>query len=98
MKKFKIYFILFSLVFLTGCFQSTALLAPSFTVATSGNLLQAGLHYSANTAIKKETGSYPLEHIKNSVEDNKSNKIFHTELKNFLEKKIEITRKKLLSN
>ena len=52
LKFLKIFSILFSLIFLSGCLQSTALLGPSMTVATTGNVLQAGLQYGANTAIK----------------------------------------------
>ena len=64
MKKLKLIFIIFYLIFLSGCIQTTALIGPGITVATSGNIIQAGLQYSANTAIKKETGKYPLTHIK----------------------------------
>ena len=56
MKIFKITFFSLSLLFLSGCFQTTALLGPGVTVATSGNVLQAGLQYGANTAVKNETG------------------------------------------
>ena len=52
MKKFKLYFIFLSLFFLTGCFQTSALLGPGITVATTGNILQAGFQYGANTAFK----------------------------------------------
>ena len=98
MKKLKISFILLSLFFLTGCIQSTAFLGPGITVVTSGNILQAGLQYGANTAIKNETGEYPLEYIKNSVEEKKNQKKLHAELKNFLENRIKATRKKLSLN
>ena len=95
MKKFKLLFILFNLIFLTGCLQTTALLGPGVTIATSGNVLQAGLQYGANTAIKNETGKYPLNYIKDTVEEKNSQKKFHVEFKNFLQTRIEITRKKL---
>ena len=95
MKKFKVYFIFFSFIFLTGCFQTNALLGPGITVATSGNILQAGFQYGANSAIKKETGKYPLTHIKDKVEENNNQKKFKVKLKNFIENRIEVTRKKL---
>ena len=81
MKIFKITFFSLSLVFLSGCFQTTALLGPGVTVATSGNVLQAGLQYGANTAVKNETGEYPLEYIKNSVEEKNNQKNFMLILK-----------------
>tara|TARA_X000000368_G_C22660424_1_gene549380 strand:- start:9 stop:305 length:297 start_codon:yes stop_codon:yes gene_type:complete len=98
MKKLKLSFILLSLVFLNGCLQTTALLGPGITVVTSGNVLQAGLQYGANSAIKNEIGQYPLEYIKNSVEEKNNQKKLQVELKNFLENRIEATRKKLSLN
>ena len=52
MKITKIAFIFLIYLFLNGCIQSTALLGPGITVVTSGNVLQAGFQYGANTAIK----------------------------------------------
>ena len=98
MRKFKISFIFLSLFFLTGCFQTTALLGPGVTMAASGNLIQAGLHYGANTAIKNETGEYPLTYIHNSIDEKNNQKKIHVLLKNFIEKKIEAARKKLSLN
>ena len=89
---------LLSSIFLSGCFQTTALVVPGYTVATTGNVLQAGIQYGVNTAVKQETGEYPLEHIKNTVEEKKKQKKFHVELKNFLENRIESTRKRLSQN
>ena len=45
-------FIFFSVIFLSGCLQTTALLGPGLTVVTTGNVFQAGLQYGTNTAIK----------------------------------------------
>jgi len=56
MKFQKIYFLAIIFIFLSGCIQSTALLGPGVTLATTGNIMQAGLQYGANTAIKNETG------------------------------------------
>ncbi len=41
-------------------FNQPLFLGPGFTVASTGNVFQAGLQYGANTAIKKETGKIPL--------------------------------------
>ena len=98
MKIFKITFFSLSLVFLSGCFQTTALLGPGVTVATSGNVLQAGLQYGANTAVKNETGEYPLEYIKNSVEEKNNQKKFYVDFKNFIENRIQASRRKLSLN
>ena len=38
MRKLKLYFILFSFIFLTGCFQSSALIGPGMTIISTGNI------------------------------------------------------------
>ena len=98
LKFFKISFVLFSLIFLSGCLQSTALLGPGVTVATSGNILQAGLQYGANTAIKNETGKNTLEHLQDAVESQSRSKKFKRKFSDLVEKKFEITREKLKFN
>jgi phosphoribosylaminoimidazole (AIR) synthetase len=65
---------LFLLFFLNGCLQSTALLGPAYTLASSGNIYQAGLSYGSNQAVKKITGKSPTENIQSLV-DNKKKKI-----------------------
>jgi len=97
-KFLKICFVFFSLIFLSGCFQSTALLGPSMTVATTGNVLQAGLQYGANTAIKNETGKDTLEHLQDAVESQSRSKKFKRKFSELVEKKFELTRKKLKLN
>ena len=65
---------LFLLFFLNGCLQSTALLGPAYTLASTGNIYQAGLSYGSNQAVKKITGKSPTENIQSLV-DNKKIKI-----------------------
>ena len=65
---------LFLLFFLNGCIQSAALLGPAYTLASSGNIYQAGLSYGSNQAVKKITGKSPTENIQSLV-DNKKKKI-----------------------
>ena len=98
LKFLKISFIFFSLIFLNGCLQSTALLGPSMTVATTGNVLQAGLQYGANTAIKNETGKNTLEHLQDAVESQSKSQKFKRKFSDLVEKKFEITREKLKFN
>ena len=62
---------LFLLFFLNSCVQSTALLGPAYTLASTGNVYQAGLSYGSNQAIKKVTGKSPAENIKNLVRTKK---------------------------
>ena len=98
MKILKTFFVIFILVILSGCIQTTSLLSPGITVATTGNVLQAGLQYGANTALKNETGKDVLTHIKDSVDEKNEEKKLHVKLKQLIESRIEITRQKLLSN
>ncbi len=98
MKILKTLFVIFILVILSGCIQTTSLLGPGITVATTGNVLQAGLQYGANTALKNETGKDVLTYIKDSVDEKNEEKKLHVKLKQLIESRIEITRQKLLSN
>tara|TARA_B100000575_G_C22529204_1_gene341404 strand:+ start:196 stop:492 length:297 start_codon:yes stop_codon:yes gene_type:complete len=98
MKRLKFIFIFYSFIFLTGCLQTTAFVGPTITVMSTGNVLQAGLQYGANTAIKNETGKYPLTHIKETVEEENNLKNFQSKLINFIEKNIKTTKKKLSIN
>ena len=98
MKVLKIYFVILSLVILSGCIQTTSLLGPGVTVATTGNVFQAGLQYGANKALKNETGKDVISHIKDTVDEKNKKKKFQVKLKQLVERRIEIARQKLLSN
>ena len=98
MKKLKVFFIIFSLLILSGCIQTTSLLGPGVTVATTGNVLQAGLQYGANTALKNETGKDVLTHIKDTVDEKNKEKKLHAKLRQLIKNRIETTRQKLISN
>ena len=62
---------LFLLFFLNGCVQSAALLGPAYTMASTGNIYQAGLSYGSNQAVKKITGKSPTENIQSLVDNKK---------------------------
>ena len=98
MKFLKVSFIFFSLIFLNGCLQSTALLGPGVTIVSTGNVLQAGLQYGANTAIKNETGKSTLEHLQEVIESQSKDEKFKVKFIDLVEKKFELTRKKLTLN
>ena len=98
MKILKIYCIIFVLIFLSGCIQTTSLLGPGVTIATSGNVIQAGFQYGANTALENETGKDVLTHVKDVVDEKNKEKKFHVQLKQLIKNRIENTRQKLLSN
>ena len=44
----------FAMCFLTGCLQNTAFLGPAMTVASTGNLYQAGLSYEMKGQIDQK--------------------------------------------
>ena len=98
MKILNIFFVSFILIFLSGCIQTTSLLGPGVTIATTGNVIQAGFQYGANTAIKNETGKDVLTHIKDKVDEQSKEKKFYVQFKQLIENRIETTRQKLLSN
>ena len=98
MKILNIFLAIFVLIFLSGCIQTTSLLGPGVTIATTGNVIQAGFQYGANTAIKNETGKDVLTHIKDKVDEQNKEKKFYVQLKQLIENRIETTRQKLLSN
>ena len=98
MRFLKIFFILSSLIFLNGCIQTTALLGPGLTMATTGNVLQAGFQYGANSVIEKETGKNTFEHFQDAVDNQSKNKKFQKKFRNLVEKKLELSREKLNLN
>ena len=60
-------------VFLSGCFQSMALLGPVIGGASTGKIYQAGLSYGTNMIMEEITGKTTSEHmlgILNSKEAN----------------------------
>ena len=85
-------------MFLTGCIQSTALLGPGVTIATTGNIMQAGLQYGVNSTIKEETGKYPLTHLKDAVEEEQDSQKLNKKIRKFTKNTIDRVKKKLLIN
>ena len=98
MKFKKIYSLILISIFLSGCIQSTALLGPGITIATTGNIMQAGLQYGANTAIKNETGKDAFTHFKDAVEEEKDIQKFENKIKDLAKNTIDRVKKKLLLN
>ena len=98
MKYLKIFFLILISISLSGCIQSTALLGPGITFATTGNVMQAGLQYGANKAIKKETGKDVLAHFKDAVEQEQDSHKLKYKIKDIATNTIEKVKKKLLIN
>ena len=68
------------------------------TIATTGNVMQAGLQYGANTAIKNETGKDALTHLKDAVEVEQDSQKLQKKMKKFTQNTINRFKKKLLIN
>ena len=93
----KIIISAFVMCFLTGCLQNTAFLGPAMTVASTGNVYQAGLSYGSSQAIKKMTGKTPTENVKSfldskntTVKEEKIYDEFFVSVKDKIEKKSNI--------
>ena len=87
----KIIIIIFLVSFLNGCAQNAALLGPAYTLATSGNIYQAGFTYGGNEIVTKTTGKSMAQIIKESITAKKEDSDF----KKLVKRNIEKTRKKL---
>ena len=58
----KILGLLLGLSLLTGCAESLALLGPTSTAVTGGNIAQTAFSSAVNYGVKKQTGKSPMEH------------------------------------
>ena len=85
---------------MTGCFQSSAMVGPAITFASTGNVSQAGLAYFTNRAVKEETGMSTAEYVSTIIEEKtkktKKNEKIYEELTILVQTNFEQTRKKLL--
>ena len=93
-KKIVLYFCIS--LFLTGCYQSTAMVGPAITLASTGNVSQAGLAYITNKAVEKETGMSTTEYVSTILEEKTKKNEIHEELMILVQTNFEETRKKLL--
>ena len=92
---FKIFTILVSFLFLTGFTPFISFLGPGVTVITSGNIYKATAQFIIDQSIKKKTGKNSLTLVKEELDKKKNKNEFNEELRNLVEKRIKITRKKL---
>ena len=96
-KKIVLYFCIS--LFLTGCYQSTAMVGPAITLASTGNVSQAGFAYFTNKVVEKEIGMSTTKYVSTILEEKtkktKKNEI-HEELMILVQTNFEETRKKLL--
>jgi len=53
--------LIIALVFLNACAEYSSLIGPSYKMAKTGSVLQAGTSYTASYGIKKITGETPVQ-------------------------------------
>ena len=74
--------------------QSTAMVGPALTIASTGNISQAGLTFITNKAVEEETGMNTVSYVSSKIEEknnqNKLKKEFKTLVKNNFNKTREI--------
>ena len=102
----KILGLLLGLTLLAGCAESLALLGPSSTAVTGGNIAQSAFSSAVNYGVKKQTGKSPIEHaIAYAEEKNPQRKKEHclsfadktnSEICAIVKKQLKITKSRLL--
>ena len=70
----KILILLTSMMFLTGCVETVALLGPASSIAGGGNVIHSSISSAASYGIKKTTGKSPMQHALAYAEDKNPNK------------------------
>ena len=94
-KLLKILTLIVSFFFLTGFMPLASIIGPGVTVLTSGNIYKATAQFMIDQSIKKKTGKSSLTLVKEELGKKKNKNEFNEELRNLVEKRIKMTRKKL---
>ena len=83
-------------IILSGCAQSTAMIGPALTLASTGNASQAGLTFFTNKAVEKETGMDTVTYVSKKIEQQNSKTKLKREFKNLVKANFVKTREKLI--
>ena len=102
----KILGLLLGLSLLTGCVESLALLGPTSSAVTGGNIAQSAFSSAVNFGVKKQTGKSAMEHaIAYAEEVNPEKKKEHclsfvektnSEICAIVKKQLELSKSKIL--
>ena len=92
----KLSLFLTSFLFLTGFVPLPAVLGPAITLTTSGNLAKATAQLVLDNEFKKKTGKSSLGYITEEVSKNNKENQINEDLKNLIEKRVEIVHQKLV--
>ena len=69
----KIFILTASIMFLTGCVETVALLGPASSVLGGGNVIHSSVSSAVSYGVKKKTGKSPMQHALAYAEDNNPN-------------------------
>ena len=89
----KVFIYIVTGIILSGCVQSTAMLGPALTLASTGNVSQAGMTFFTNKAVEEETGMDTVSFVSNKIEQNSSK---NRKFKKLVETNFKKTRQKLI--
>ena len=102
----KILLLFLTTLLLTGCAESLALLGPTSTAVTGGNMAQSAFSSAVNYSIKKQTGKSPMEHAMTYAEEMNPQKKkepclsfaekTNSEICAIVKKQLEITKSRIL--
>ena len=102
----KILGLLIGLILLTGCAETLALLGPTSSAATGGNIAQSAFSSALNFGVKKQTGKSPMEHAMSYAEEMNPKKRkepclsfaekTNSEICAIVKKQLQITKSKIL--
>jgi hypothetical protein len=92
----KIFIYIVTGIILSGCAQSTAMLGPAITLASTGNASQAGIAFITNKAVQKETGMNTVSFVSQKFEQKNSKTKLRREFKKMVETNFAKTREKLI--
>ena len=94
----RILTIILSFFFFTGFMPILSFVGPGVTVITSGNIYKASAQFLIDQTIKKTTGKHSLTLVKEEIDKKNQQNKFNKELRQLVEKNINMTRKKLNLN
>ena len=69
----KVIFVVITTLFLNGCFQVLALVAPAASGVATGNIYQSAISYSVSYGVKKTTGKTIIENVIDLTKNSKRN-------------------------
>ena len=95
LKFLKIFTFILSFLFLTGFTPIFSILGPGITILTSGNIYKATAQLLIDQGVKNKTGKNSLTLVKEKLDDKKKKNKFNDDLRQLVEKRIKITRKKI---